>query len=414
MRESGGAGQPAWRRWTTAGCWTSSAATNTTLPWFPLWVAAVLRAEGSKRRPQARFRAVCEGLFKRRRALLKRRTQWASRQRRRSSAKMSFWTVIPSQVTQEGVVFFSVEVGIQSLQGDRTRRIVQRRYREFRALQAQVSALDVHSSALQSSLSSPTSHLPVLQLKRELGDKKALPELPPKQPLSRVNEHSKLVDEVRVPTRRALRSVLCLSPAPALLVPQRRKALEAWLWRLMADVQVAHSTALSEFLELSAARRGEGRESSFRKRVNRFPLCFARVCTQAVPRHFHTGPRLVSRSFSSPEVACRRFRPPMLPSALPSSSNFRAARLHRACDYGLLRRAPLARAGLRHQQRRRRPRLAPAFHLQWRLALTRCRPLPHMYSRPSALCTSRSVARPVRGYPPTLLSPPPCSQRPAG
>lgn len=51
---------------------------------------------------------------------------------------MSFWCILPSSVTgSDGVVYFSVEVGIQSVQGERTRRIVQRRYREFRALAAQ-------------------------------------------------------------------------------------------------------------------------------------------------------------------------------------------------------------------------------------------------------------------------------------
>ena len=34
------------------------------------------------------------------------------------------------------------------------------------------------------------------QLKRELGEKKVLPEVPPKQPLNRVNENGRLIDEV--------------------------------------------------------------------------------------------------------------------------------------------------------------------------------------------------------------------------
>lgn len=36
---------------------------------------------------------------------------------------------------------------------------------------------------------------------------------------------------------------------------QRRRALEAWLWALLSDVEVAHTAALTQFLELSAARR---------------------------------------------------------------------------------------------------------------------------------------------------------------
>lgn len=47
------------------------------------------------------------------------------------------------------------------------------------------------------------------QLKRELSDKKALPDLPPKQPLSRVSENNKLIDEVSARLRRAKFVTFC-------------------------------------------------------------------------------------------------------------------------------------------------------------------------------------------------------------
>lgn len=91
------------------------------------------------------------------------------------------------------------------LAGAKTGRTVLRRYTDFRTL--------AHA------------------LRQELGADKALPPIPAKQRLGRVNEKEDKVEE-------------------------RRRALEAWLWDLLTDVSVAHSKALTTFLELTAARKG--------------------------------------------------------------------------------------------------------------------------------------------------------------
>ena len=123
---------------------------------------------------------------------------------------MSFWVVVPAFTVKqtaggEPVVLYLVEIGVQSVSGEKTRRTVLRRYSQFSSLATRLAA--------------------------ELGGDKALPPVPAKQRLARVNDSESLVE-------------------------QRRKALEAWLWALLADVEVAHSAALTAFLELSAARRG--------------------------------------------------------------------------------------------------------------------------------------------------------------
>jgi len=122
---------------------------------------------------------------------------------------MSFWVIVPGHTVRtapggESVILYSVEVGVQSLTGEKCRRTVLRRYSDFRTL--------------------------ALQLRNELADK-VLPPVPAKNRLARVNEKETLVDE-------------------------RRKALESWLWELLQDVSLAHSKALGTFLELQAARKG--------------------------------------------------------------------------------------------------------------------------------------------------------------
>ena len=123
---------------------------------------------------------------------------------------MSFWVVVPQYTLRkaqggEPVAFYHVDVGCQSLTGSKTKRTVLRRYSHFQELAAQLSA--------------------------ELGDEKQLPRLPPKRSLARVNEDAALLEA-------------------------RRVALEQWLWQCLSDVEVAHSTALTSFLELAQARRG--------------------------------------------------------------------------------------------------------------------------------------------------------------
>lgn len=123
---------------------------------------------------------------------------------------MSFWVVVPQYTMRkaqggEPVAMFQVEVGCQSLSGQKTKRTVLRRYSHFQELAS--------------------------KLREELGAEKQLPPLPPKKALSRVNENDALLN-------------------------QRRQALEQWLWMCLSDVEVAHSAALTSFLELAQARKG--------------------------------------------------------------------------------------------------------------------------------------------------------------
>lgn len=116
---------------------------------------------------------------------------------------MSFWVVVPSYQLREDVCLFSVEVGVQALNGEKTRRTVLRRFSDFVALAA--------------------------RLRAELGPEKSVPPEPPKQRLARVDDS---------------------------FLNERRKLLEAWLWLLLGDVEIAHSHALTTFLELAACRKG--------------------------------------------------------------------------------------------------------------------------------------------------------------
>jgi len=100
------------------------------------------------------------------------------------------------------VVFYLVQVGVQVGEGERSRLSVLRRFSDFRAL---------HSALLQ-------RHPPA-----------RVPTPPQKHSLQRVNH----------------------SPA---LIEERRVELEQWLWKLLADTELAHSTPLVRFLELAAAR----------------------------------------------------------------------------------------------------------------------------------------------------------------
>ena len=118
---------------------------------------------------------------------------------------MSFWCAIPSFALRGDVCVFSVDVGVQAADGAKTRRTVLRRFSDFVALAE--------------------------RLRKELG--KELPHLPPKQRLAARDDA---------------------------FLEERRRALEAWIWSLMQDVEAAHSQSLVSFLELQSARRGLRRE----------------------------------------------------------------------------------------------------------------------------------------------------------
>jgi hypothetical protein len=118
---------------------------------------------------------------------------------------MSFWCAIPSFSLRGDVCVYSVAVGVQALDGAKTRRTVERRFSDFVSLAE--------------------------RMRKELG--KELPPLPPKQRLA---------------------------PHDEAFLHERRRALEAWVWSLMQDVEAAHSQSLISFLELQSARRGLRRE----------------------------------------------------------------------------------------------------------------------------------------------------------
>ena len=118
---------------------------------------------------------------------------------------MSFWCAIPSFSFRGDVCLYAVDVGVQALDGAKTRRTVFRRFSDFVSLAE--------------------------RMRKELG--KELPPLPPKQRLA---------------------------PHDETFLHERRRALEAWIWSLMQDVEAAHSHALVSFLELQSARRGLRRE----------------------------------------------------------------------------------------------------------------------------------------------------------
>lgn len=117
---------------------------------------------------------------------------------------MSFWCAVPSFTLRGDVCLFAVDVGVQALDGTKTRRTVLRRFSDFVALAE--------------------------RMRKELG--KDLPPLPPKR----------------------------LAPHGEAFLHERRRALEAWIWSLMQDVEAAHSQSLVSFLELQSARRGLRRD----------------------------------------------------------------------------------------------------------------------------------------------------------
>ncbi|KAJ7514767.1 hypothetical protein O6H91_23G058500 [Diphasiastrum complanatum] len=123
-------------------------------------------------------------------------------------ATIPSWIVLPKAKNADGafispIVFYKVEVGIQSPEGLSTSRGILRRFSDFLKLFA--------------------------ALKRIL-PKKLLPAAPPKSSLSRINSSHSLLQE-------------------------RRYALEDWMGRLLEDLQVSRSAPIASFLELEAAAR---------------------------------------------------------------------------------------------------------------------------------------------------------------
>ncbi|CAM6016308.1 unnamed protein product [Sphagnum balticum] len=118
------------------------------------------------------------------------------------------WVVLPEAKAVDGsfinpIVFFRVQVGIQSPEGVSTLRGILRRFSDFLKLFA--------------------------ALKRFF-PKKKLPAAPAKHSLMRMNSNNSLLQE-------------------------RRYALEDWLGRLLADIVISRSAPMASFLELEAAAR---------------------------------------------------------------------------------------------------------------------------------------------------------------
>ncbi|KAG0604689.1 hypothetical protein M758_9G000400 [Ceratodon purpureus] len=118
------------------------------------------------------------------------------------------WAAIPEAKDSDGkpinpTVFFKVQVGIQSPDGISTLRQTLRRFSDFLKLYAAL---------------------------KKLFPKKKIPAAPPKNSLMRINSSQSLLLE-------------------------RRHALEDWMGRLLADIDISRSVPLASFLELEAAVR---------------------------------------------------------------------------------------------------------------------------------------------------------------
>lgn len=111
------------------------------------------------------------------------------------------WTTIPKSNGSDPVVFYTVQVGLQSPEGITSTRGISRRFNEFLEL--------------------------FYELKRAL-PKKQLPPAPPKKVLRVKN--STFYDE-------------------------RKSSLEAWMEKMLSDIDVSRSVPVASFLELEAAVR---------------------------------------------------------------------------------------------------------------------------------------------------------------
>ncbi|KAG2700172.1 hypothetical protein I3760_07G220100 [Carya illinoinensis] len=111
------------------------------------------------------------------------------------------WVVRPKSRDSEPVVFYRVQVGVQSPEGNTTTRGILRRFNDF---------------------------LKLFSVLRKAFPKKNLPPAPPKGLL-------------RLKTRA--------------LLEERRCSLEEWLTKLLSDIDLSRSVAVASFLELEAAAR---------------------------------------------------------------------------------------------------------------------------------------------------------------
>ncbi|KAF5199703.1 Px domain-containing protein erel1 [Thalictrum thalictroides] len=119
------------------------------------------------------------------------------------------WVTLPRSRDADGVVYYRVQVGIQSPEGITTIRGVLRRFSDFMRL--------------------------TTELKRTY-PRKNLPPAPPKHIL-RVNSNRSLPEE-------------------------RRCSLEEWMGKLLSDIEISRSVLVASFLELEAAARSSFQNAS--------------------------------------------------------------------------------------------------------------------------------------------------------
>lgn len=122
------------------------------------------------------------------------------------------WVVLPKSRESDPIVFYRVQVGIQSPKGVTTTRGVLRRFNDFLKLFAAL---------------------------RKAFPRKNLPSAPPKG---------------------------LLRMKSSTLLEERRCSLEAWMEKLLSDIDISRSVAVASFLELEAAAR-----SSFQDEKQRSP-----------------------------------------------------------------------------------------------------------------------------------------------
>lgn len=119
------------------------------------------------------------------------------------------WVILPKSRDADGVVFYRVQVGIQSPQGITTFRGVLRRFSDFMKL--------------------------ITELKR-IFPRKNLPPAPSKHIL-RINSNRSLPEE-------------------------RRCSLEEWMDKLLSDIDISRSVPVASFLELEAAARSSFQDAN--------------------------------------------------------------------------------------------------------------------------------------------------------
>ncbi|KAF6158162.1 hypothetical protein GIB67_014956 [Kingdonia uniflora] len=145
------------------------------------------------------------------------------------------WVILPKSRQTEGVVFYRVQVGIQSPEGISTTRGVLRRFSDFMKLFTEVSLKKAYS-------------------------KKSLPPAPSKHVL-RINSTRSLPDEVRNIVRLFLAATYSIyelmkrNISSNLLSGKRRCSLEEWMRKLLSDIDLSRSVPVASFLELEAAAR---------------------------------------------------------------------------------------------------------------------------------------------------------------